>query len=158
MVTCGVYGKAHLLHTPERLTLVLETLFGVAEAFLWRLQAWAVLCNHYHFVALAPSDAQSLPKMLSKLHAVTARELNRIDDAQGRRVWHQYWDSHITYEKSYIARLKYVHQNPMHHGVVDCPTKYAWCSAAWFERNARPAMQRVLESFKIDQVSVADDF
>jgi len=96
--------------------------------------------------------------MLSKLHTTTAKELNRMDMKVGRRVWYQYWDGHITYQTSYFARLKYVHQNPVHHRVVENAENYPWCSAAWFAQRARPSFYRTVDSFKIDHVQVRDDF
>ena len=37
--------------------------------------------------------------------------LNRIDDTPGRRVMYKFWDTRLTFEKSWLARLNYVHQN-----------------------------------------------
>jgi putative transposase len=96
--------------------------------------------------------------MLSKLHTQTAIVLNKWDEAPGRRVWFQYWDSRITYQASYYARLKYVHQNPVHHGVVANAENYPWCSASWFRRTARPAVVATVNGFKTDRVRVRDDF
>ena len=64
----------------------------------------------------------------------------------------------FTYEKSYLARLNYVHQNPVKHGLVGVANQYPWCSAAWFERTASAAQVRTIYSFKTDQVSVTDDY
>jgi hypothetical protein len=71
MVTCGTYLKTHHLHSPDRLDLVRCRLFEYAQEFGWDLQAWAILSNHYHFVALSPENAMSLATMLSKLHTKT---------------------------------------------------------------------------------------
>jgi putative transposase len=158
IVTCGTYHKTHHLRTAQRLTLVRSRLFEYAEEFGWRLQAWSVLSNHYHFVASSPEDPKSLRTMLSKLHTKTAIQLNEWDDAPGRRVWFEYWDSHITYPASYFSRLRYVHQNPVHHGIVANAENYPWCSAAWFARSARPAFVKTISGFKIDRVNVKDDF
>jgi len=124
MVTGGTYRKEHFLDADAKLDLVRDTLFAVADEFGWPLQAWAILSNHYHFVAVSPDDATTLRSLIGKLHMLTAKELNRIDGAPGRRVWYQYWDSRITYERSYLARLHYVHTNPVHHGVVQDAAGY----------------------------------
>jgi putative transposase len=58
----------------------------------------------------------------------------------------------------YLARLNYVHQNPVRHGLVPVANQYPWCSAAWFERTASEAMVKSIYLFKIDQVRVMDDF
>ncbi|MDA0322191.1 MAG: transposase [Verrucomicrobia bacterium] len=158
MVTCGTYRKAHHLRSAERLSLVEESLFAVSNEFGWSVQAWAVLSNHYHFVAASPEESQSLSAMLSKLHSTTARTLNQWDSEAGRKVWYQYFDTRISHQTSYYARLKYVQENPVHHGLVSNAENYRWCSAAWFARNARPSFYRTIQSFKIDRVNVYDEF
>jgi hypothetical protein len=84
--------------------------------------------------------------------------LNRIDGVSARRVWYQYWDTHLTIAGSYLARLKYVHENPVHHRIVDRAANYRWCSADWFERNASSAFYRALRGIRTDQVNIVDDF
>jgi hypothetical protein len=64
----------------------------------------------------------------------------------------------LTYQKSYLARLNYVHQNPVKHALVAVADQYAWCSAQWFEQTASPAMVRSIYAFKTESVSVNDDF
>jgi putative transposase len=157
MVTAGLYKKQALLNTPERRDAVLSELFACAREFEWHLQAWAVMSNHYHFVARTERP-ETLRRLTAKVHGNTTRLLNRADQAVGRRVWFEYWDTHISYEKSWLARLKYVHNNPVHHGVTHQAQEYRWCSAGWFDRSASPAFVASLERFKIDKVAVPDDF
>ena len=158
IVTCGTYQKQHVLNTPEKLSLVRNLLFELAEKYEWKLQAWAIMSNHYHFVASSPEDPTSLKKMLSTLHTLSARELNRMSGKPKCRVWYNYYDTRITYEKSWLARLKYVHHNPVHHGVVQIAELYEWCSAAWFARECGNAFVKTVNSFKIDQVKVYDEY
>jgi putative transposase len=117
-----------------------------------------VLSNHYHFVAQSAENAANLPQMLDKLHGSISRQLNVQDATPGRKVMYQYWDSHITFERSYLARLNYVHQNPVHHGIVRKASEYQWCSAAWFERTADSAFFKTVSSFRFDCIKIKDDF
>jgi putative transposase len=87
----------------------------------------------------------------------TARQLNLWDNTLGRKVWFQFWESRITFERSYLARLNYVHHNPARHGVVPL-ADFRWCSASWFAENGPPAFVNTVNSFKIDGVNVPDDF
>ena len=135
MITAGTYHKLPHLHSPLRLDFFLGSLFDFAEEFEWNLRAWAVLPSHYHFVA-ASSRPANLRKFLGKLHMKTAEQLNVWDNTPKRKVWFQFWDSHITFERSYLARLHYIHCNPAKHGVVNLAENYKWCSASWFSRNA----------------------
>ena len=133
----------------------------MARDYGWQFEAWAVFSNHYHFVAHSPPDAPdaaSLPDMLSILHTQTARWINRLDNAPNRKVWCNYWETKLTYQRSYLARLNYVHQNPVRHGLVPVANQYPWGSAAWFERTASAAMVKSIYRFKIDGVRVLDEF
>jgi putative transposase len=116
------------------------------------------MSNHYHFVALSPDNPGSLRSMLGKLHGIIALRLNAEDGTIGRKVFYQYWDTHITFQRSYLARLNYVHQNPVYHGIVRKASEYHWCSATWFERSARSAFVKSVNRFKTDRVKVEDDF
>jgi putative transposase len=158
MVTGGTYLKERFFSSPERLALLHDTLLELAHQYQWDLQAWAVLSNHYHFIAFAPEESKTLVRFISHLHASTAREVNRLDSAPGRKVWFQYWDSHITFDKSYCARLAYVHGNAVHHGLVAEATAYSYCSAAWFESNAHPSFYRRVLSHRTDHLNVRDDY
>jgi putative transposase len=84
--------------------------------------------------------------------------VNGLDQTPERQVWYNYWDTRLTYQRSYLARLNYVHQNAVKHGLVPVANQYPWCSAAWFEREAAPAMVKAIYRFKVDQVKVYDDF
>jgi len=97
-------------------------------------------------------------KSLSLFHSRSARWVNREDELEGRQVWHSYRETHLSFEKSYFARLNYVHQNAVKHGLVSDPKKYPWCSAGWFEKNVPKSFRKTVESFKIDRVKVEDDF
>jgi putative transposase len=136
----------------DKLTFLEQSLLTLAKQYQWQLEAWAVFTNHYHFVARSNQDSASLKELLNHLHADSARELNRTDGTIGRTVWFNFWDTKLTYERSYLARLNYVHQNPVKHGLVLKANQYSWCSAAWFERVAPPAMVKTIYSFKTDKL------
>jgi len=138
-----------------------QSLLAALKAFGWRLEAWAVFSNHYHFVAVSPvdvADALSLRRMLGGLHEKTAKWLNALDGVPGRKVWHNFRETQLTYERSYFARLNYTHQNAVKHGLVAVASQYSWCSASWFEQNAGPARVKTVYGFKTDLVRVQDDY
>lgn len=158
-VTAGTYLKEHHFRGPKRLSVLHRGLLTVAQKFDWRLEAWAMFSNHYHFIAHSPSGgAQSLSRMLGLLHEKTAKWLNKLDKTPGRHVWHNFWETRLTYEKSYLARLNYTHQNAVKHRLVIVANQYPWCSAAWFERTATPAQVKTIYGFKTDRLQTADDF
>ncbi|HZU35431.1 MAG TPA: hypothetical protein VFA18_05965 [Gemmataceae bacterium] len=158
MVTTGTYHKLHIFGDAQRLDLLENTLLALARKYDIQLEAWAVFSNHYHFVGHALAAPPRLKDFLTELHANTARAVNALDGETSRVVWHNFWDKKLTFEPSYYARLNYVHQNAVKHGLVRVASHYRWCSAAWFERVARPAQVRTVYSFKTDRIKVADEF
>jgi REP-associated tyrosine transposase len=158
IITAGTYRKLHLFRTNERLALLQNTLLSHMNAHAWQVQAWAVFSNHYHVVAVSDSGSMPLKNLIQELHSKTALAINQIDGAKGRQVWFQYWDTHLTLEKSYLARLNYVIENPVRHRLVARATNYPWCSATWFQERATRAFFKSVTSFKTDRVNVRDDF
>ena len=157
MLTCGTYQKRAFFNTENRLNLLLNSIRELAAGYNLDLQAWAIFPNHYHLIVRAPQP-ENIKRFTRHLHSVTAIAINREDHAQARKVWFQYWESHLTFHRSYLARLNYVHQNPVKHRVVRMASAYPWCSAAWFERKADRAFFKTVCSFPCDQINVPDDF
>jgi putative transposase len=102
-------------------------------------------------------DASGLPVMLSSLHERTAKWVNHLDRLPRRKVWFNYWETRLTYQKSYLARLNYTHQNAVKHKLVGAAHLYPWCSASWFERTASPAQVKAIYRFRTNEIKLDDD-
>ena len=132
MITASTYRNEHYFDTGARLRNLTDNLLKIAARWGWKLDAWSVFPNHYHFVATAPEDPLTLTRLIRTLHSITAKFVNKLDRMRARRVWHNYWDTCITREQAYLARLKYVHLNSVRHGLVENPEDYPYCSYSWF--------------------------
>lgn len=157
MLTAGTYQKEHLFSGEDRLRLLQNKIFTLAEEFEWELQAWAIFSNHYHLIANVREDCMP-DKFVRRLHGSTSFERNKLDNSLGRKVWHNFRDTNLTNEGSYLARMHYVYENPVKHGIVSCATAYEFCSATWFEQNANPTLVKRVLSTNIDLVNVDDDY
>jgi putative transposase len=51
MVTAATYQKYPLFRSAKHLKYLCEALLDLAPRYGWKLEAWAVFPNHYHFVA-----------------------------------------------------------------------------------------------------------
>jgi putative transposase len=159
MVTASTYLREPLFGSRKRLRMLTSLLLEQAVAFSWALEAWAVFANHYHFIGRAPeAGAENLSRFLATVHRRSATWLNRLEGMPGRKVWHNYRETSLTFETSYLARLHYVMTNPVKHGLVTVASQYPWCSAGWFEKHATSAFRKSLETFPIDRLNVEDDF
>jgi len=153
-----LYQISHF-KSAARLTWVRDRLLELAAQYQWRMEAWAVLSNHYHFVAHSPLEegaAESLGRYLKHFHADVTRYVNKVDGLEGRKIWHNYRETHLTFQKSYLARLHYTHHNPVHHGLVALATDYEWCSARELEHACTPAWVKTIGSFHYDEIAKGD--
>ncbi len=157
-ITAATLDNKHLFNTPEKLTLLQSIIFEQTQKYGWKLQAWAILINHYHLIISNIVNPENLPKLMKGIHGKSAVILNNIDQVNGRKVWRQYWDTSLTFTNSYYARIKYVINNPVKHKLVTDARDYLWCSATSFYENADKQFQNTVLSFNIDKVTIEDDF
>ncbi|TAE89627.1 MAG: hypothetical protein EAZ81_12525 [Verrucomicrobia bacterium] len=159
-VTARSYQNRHLLADDVMKDWFQDALLTTAKQFGWTLEAWAILSNHYHWIGHCPSGsdgANSLRKMMQKLHSLTTKELNRRESQMGRkRLWQNFRETRLTHQKSYLARLNYVHQNAVHHRLVRVASDWKWCSASEFKKSVTPAWLKTISSFSYDEIAAKD--
>ena len=160
-VTARTRDGHHLLDTPAKRDAFQAALFELATKYGWQLEAWAILSNHYHLVGHSPrtsaGGATNLTAFLRHLHGTATREINRLDGTSGcSRRWQNFRETHLTMPRGYLARLNYVHRNPVHHKLVPMATDWPWCSAAAFRKAVSPAWVKTIASFRYDQIARED--
>jgi putative transposase len=163
-VTARTAERRHLLADDGMKDWFQAALLELAKEFGWRLEAWAVLANHYHFIAHSPegagaeNGAESLRAWVRKLHSLATKELNRRENQPGRtRLWQNYRETRLTHQHSYLARLHYVHHNAVHHGLVRMGVDWPWCSARAFQAAVTPAWYKTVTSFRYEEIAERDE-
>jgi putative transposase len=103
IVTAGTYGKVPFFSERQRLDALHGGLLKYARRFGRRLEAWAVFSNHFHFAGHSPGEsdggAASLAVFLKRFHCLSKEWVNRLDKTPGRHVWHNYWETRLTFER-----------------------------------------------------------
>jgi putative transposase len=159
-LTARAAEARHLLADDAMKDWFQDKLFTLTNEFGWKLEAWAILSNHYHLIGHSPKGpdgAESLREMIRKLHSLTTQELNRRENQPGRtRLWQNFRETCLTHQRSYLARLHYVHQNAVHHKLVAVGSDYPWCSAAEFRKAVTPAWLKTITSFQYDEIATKD--
>jgi len=110
IVTAATLDKHHRFTDVERLDLLHTALISIVKECGWHLEAWAVFSNHYHFVGYSEEHSIKLNEFINRLHTETATDLNELDGEPERKLWHNYRDTRLTYQASYLTRLNYVRQ------------------------------------------------
>ena len=157
IITGSTIGKQPFFEAENRRTYFIDTLHEQASRLGWKVEAWTILTNHYHFIAGSPEDATTLSSLIRSIHSLSARYVNKLDNQPGRRIWHNYWDKCINSDKDYLARLHYVMLNPVKYGYVEIPEEYKFSSYVWFQEKSEIEFKREVFSSSIDCLSVEDD-
>jgi len=87
-----------------------------------------------------------------------SKNINNLNKKPGTKIWWNYWDTCLTYENSYYARLNYIHFNPVKHGYVDNAKKWEFSSYKEFYKFDYTNAKRIEKEFPFDRVKVYDDF
>jgi len=131
LITAATYEHKRHFFTEDARAWLLSELLKELQAANIPYRAWIVLPNHYHIlVQCLPLSVISQP--LRRVHARTARELNRREGIMGRQVWYRFSDRQIRNERHYYTTLNYIHYNPTKHGYVQKPLDWACSSAHWY--------------------------
>ena len=155
-ITGGTLRRKRILGTRLKKTVVVALLHRWCEDIHWSLGPWVVLDNHYHFLARASERThEDVAELIRKLHQDCSFHINGIDGVHERKVFYNYWDKCISYERSYHARVNYIHHNPVKHGYVEIAEDYIFGS---YHYESRLEWREYEQEYPWDGVKVVDDF
>jgi putative transposase len=159
-ITGAIHQKRMLLRSDEakqRLILSLKQGFNSKG---WKLEDWVALHNHYHLMADSPGYAGSLPGIMRDIHKFTSMWIRKnIKEAAGlEKIWWNYWDTCITYERSYYTRLNYLWYNPQKHGVIEKAEEWEFGSLFFRVQEEAQYIRTLRVNYPFESVKVRDDF
>ena len=134
LITAATFNHEQYFRTDEERARLWNELLKELQVVGISIGSWVVLPNHYHLlVECRPLSTISQP--LRRVHARTARELNRREGMSGRKVWHLFTDRQIRSERHYYTTLNYIHYNPAKHRYVQTPLAWACLSLHWYHKH-----------------------
>jgi putative transposase len=131
IITGACYEHRNLLATSERLAWFEENLLKAISELSPTCAAWCVLPNHYH-VLVKTDSIRDFSRGLGQLHGRTSFEMNRADEARGRKVWYRCQDRVMRCERHYYVSMNYIHNNPVKHGYVSKWQEWPYSSVHWY--------------------------
>ena len=134
IITGATYEKRHWLKSDEAKERLLKSIYIGFNQYRWMLEDWVILDNHYHLMGDAPEDAKTLSLLINDIHKFIALWIKKnVTEAENAEIiMYNYWDTCITFEKSYFARLNYIWYNPVKHGYVEDAKD--WRFGSYFKR------------------------
>ena len=96
---------------------------------LYDLHAWIIMANHVH-ILIRPTVP--LSKALMNIKSASARAANRALARVGQPFWQsESYDHWVRSDQEFNSIVRYMHNNPVKAGLVNCPEEYRWSSIGW---------------------------
>lgn len=159
-ITGATYKKKHFLVSDKTKDRVFYSLYKGFNESGWEIEDWVILHNHYHLMVNAPENAESLSAIIRDIHKFTAMWIkkNMHESKNDEKIWWNYWDTCITYERSYFSRLNYLWNNPVKHGLVKKAEDWKYGSYYYRYQKEKEYLQNLRKNYPFDKVKVKDDF
>ena len=158
-ITGSTYLKKHFLESKEAKIIAAHFMFKSFAHYGWEIEDWIILNNHYHLMANAPENALTLSKVIKNFHRFSALKIKKTVSYKKvpEKIWYNYWDTCITYEGSYFARINYIWFNSVNHDYTDKAEKWEFGSFYYRAKNWN-TVKDIIEQFSLDRINVKDDF
>jgi len=139
-ITCSCYRRQPLLGTPRRRDLFLTVLEQVRRRYQFVVVGYVVMPEHIHLLISEPQEKKPSTVMQAlkigfarRVLAEAKRKRNpaqdRLSDCAPQHIWQKrFYDFNVWTKRKRIEKLRYMHRNPVTHGLVASPELWKWSS------------------------------
>lgn len=140
--TVVTYNRQPIFSKPESAKLFLNLLDTLSNKFHYECQAYSILPDHVHLLIQLSPDFPIFSMFIRELKRLFSIEYQKSDlilpisNASRQKhhevtIWQRrFWDHIIKDEQDLQNHIDYIHLNPVKHGLVQDPSKWAWSSFA----------------------------
>jgi len=132
-ITFSCYQRQPFLSTPTADRVFEETLEDVRRWYGLYVKGYVVMPEHVHLLISEP-ERSTLRVAVQMLKQIVAQKLKpglsaSVDEEDAKRFWQvRYYDFNVRTRKKQIEKLRYIHRNPVHRGLVEKPEDWPWSS------------------------------
>jgi putative transposase len=155
-LTFSCYKNQKFLLSERVCKWLIESIEKARQKHRFSLLAYVFMPEHVHLLILPKNEQYSISDILKDIKTDPARqaikylkdnkpaELSRLSTNQqyrGYRFWQKGggYDRNIIDEKTLMAAIKYIHNNPVRKGLVENPGKWYYSSYnAWMDETDKP--------------------
>ena len=122
-ITCITQDRAPFLRAEADIKLFIETLRNVQQIHPFRLLAYVILQDHFHWLMRVEKESGNFSDVLQSIKrnfTLNYKDAHHIPTPL--RLWQsRFWDHIIRDEKDIERHFDYIHWNPIKHGYVHRP-------------------------------------
>jgi|ERR1051326_1613631 putative transposase len=123
-VTFSCYRRQPFLTPTTSKQLFETTLERIRRKFRLRIYGYVVMPEHVHLLVGEP-EMEALDVALKSLKQSISRRLIGTRE----HFWQKrYYDFNIRNRHQFVAKLRYIHRNPVKRGLCESPEQWAWSS------------------------------
>src|SRR5271157_5273963 len=123
-ITFTCYRRQPFLDTPRAKNVFERSLEQTRRSYRFDVIGYVVMPEHIHLLVSEPERA-TLARAIQALKQSVSQRLK----APNGRFWQtRYYDFNVFTEEKRVEKLKYIHRNPVHRGLVDKPEDWPWSS------------------------------
>jgi putative transposase len=130
-LTFSCFRRRTYLSSREAMELFEDALERVRLRYLFAVAGYVVMPEHVHLLINEPGRG-----LLSR--TVQALKLSVAMRSRERPFWQaHYYDFNISTHEKFVEKLRYIHGNPVHRGLVVKPEDWKWSSFRHYQTGMR---------------------
>ncbi len=127
-VTFSTWQRRGLFIVESYSRLFLKTLYGYRRQGRFELHAFVLMPEHVHLL-LTPAPSITLERSLQFIKGGYSYALG-VELGRKGEVWQRgFTDHRIRDAADFDGHRRYIHENPVKRGLVECASDYRYCSA-----------------------------
>ena len=111
----------------DEFRLVVAAMDGSRRRLRFLLCGYVLIPDHWHAL-LGTVHLLTISRVVQNIKWISARSLNGARGVSGPVWQHQFWDRFVRHQKEFIARIEYMHLNPVRKELARKPAQWRWSS------------------------------
>ena len=156
-VTASTYNHRSFFKKDTIKIEMLSILNKGCKKYHWTIDDWVLLDDHYHIMFQADVKGEhTIAELINNFHKFSSLYIrkNLSPSKLPEHIFYNYWDTCITFERSYFTRINYIYMNPVKHGYVLHPEDYPFGSYYYRFKNKSENLTKILKEFPSDRLDL----
>jgi putative transposase len=128
-VSSATWERRELFRVPQVAEILVQRILACRDKGAYQLHEFVVMPNHFHLL-LTPSETTSLEKVVQLIKGGSSHEIHQ-QTGNKMEIWQVgFHDWTIRDGEDYLAKVRYIHMNPVQAHLVERPEDWTFGSAS----------------------------
>jgi len=128
-VSSATWERRELFRVPQVAEILVQRILACRDKGAYQLHEFVVMPNHFH-ILLTPGETTSLEKVVQLIKGGSSHEIQQ-QTRNKMEIWQVgFHDWTIRDGEDYLAKVRYIHMNPVRARLVEWPEDWTFGSAS----------------------------